>query len=187
MAEQTIKIVILGTGGVGKSCLTIRYIQDVFVDTYDPTIEDSYRHQIEISNKSYVLEILDTAGTQQFHSMRDMYMKSGDGFLVVYSIIDKATFLEAESLYGDVLRVRDADAVPLLLVGNKCDLSNQREVSNTEGQEKAAQWRVPFYETSAKTDTNISEVFLTVTKQILKMDTNGEKKKKPKKGRCLIL
>jgi len=186
MGDQTIKIVILGTGGVGKSCLTIRYIQDVFFDTYDPTIEDSYRHQIEISDKVYVLEILDTAGTQQFHSMRDMYMKSGDGFLVVYSIEFKSTFLEAESLYGDVLRVRDADRVPLLLVGNKCDLVN-REVTPQDGQAKAAQWGVPFYETSAKTDTNIAAVFLTITKQILKMD-HGEKKKKSKKGgKCLIL
>jgi small GTP-binding protein len=182
------KIVVLGTGGVGKSCLTIRYIQDVFIDTYDPTIEDSYRHQVEISDRSVVLEILDTAGTQQFHSMRDMYMKSGEGFLIVYSIVDKTTFVEAEELYGDLLRVRDQDAasIPLLLVGNKCDLADQRKVSFQEGQQKAAKWHAQFYETSAKTDTNISEVFIALTKIILKMGGN-EKKKNTKKSKCLIL
>jgi len=121
--------------------------------------------------------------------MRDMYMKSGDGFLVVYSIIDKTTFVEAEDLYGDVLRVRDQEAstIPLLLVGNKCDLADMRKVSYQEGQQKAAQWNVPFYEASAKVDTNIAKVFETVTKQILKMEINGQKKKKAKRGRCSIL
>jgi len=187
--QGTIKIVVLGTGGVGKSSLTIRYIQDVFVDTYDPTIEDSYRHQIEVNDKSYVLEILDTAGTEQFHSMRDMYMKSGEGFLIVYSIIEQSTFVEADELFGDVLRVRDQEAyqIPLLLAGNKCDLNEFRQVSNQAGQEMANKWGVQFYETSAKTNTNIAEVFLSLTKQILKMGPGD--KKKPSRGfrMCVVL
>uniref|UniRef100_A0A6B2LKZ2 Uncharacterized protein n=1 Tax=Arcella intermedia TaxID=1963864 RepID=A0A6B2LKZ2_9EUKA len=168
--------------------MTIRYIQDVFVDTYDPTIEDSYRHQIEVNDRSHVLEILDTAGTEQFHSMRDMYMKSGEGFLIVYSIIDKTTFTDAQDLYDDVKRVRDQDSagsIPILLAGNKCDLTD-RAVSTQEGQNKANEWKVPFFETSAKTNTNISEVFLNLTKLVLK---NGKKEpgKKPKRGLCNVL
>jgi len=120
--------------------------------------------------------------------MRDMYMKSGEGFLIVYSIIEKSTFVEAEELYGDVLRVRDQEpsTIPLLLAGNKCDLSEMRQVTTQEGQQRAAQWGVQFYETSAKTNTNISEVFLSLTKQILKMGPN-EKKKGPRRGFCLLL
>lgn len=107
--------------------------------------------------------------------------------LIVYSIIEKSTFVEAEELYGDVLRVRDQEAssIPLLLAGNKCDLAEMRQVSTQEGQQKAAQWQVQFYETSAKTNTNISEVFLSLTKQILKM---GPTEKKVKKAKfCLLL
>eukprot|EP01123_Difflugia_compressa_P006764 TRINITY_DN1912_c1_g1_i1.p1 TRINITY_DN1912_c1_g1~~TRINITY_DN1912_c1_g1_i1.p1 ORF type:complete len:187 (+),score=31.93 TRINITY_DN1912_c1_g1_i1:146-706(+) len=186
MGDQTIKIVVLGTGGVGKSSLTIRYIQDVFVDTYDPTIEDSYRHQIEVNDKSYVLEILDTAGTQQFHSMRDMYMKSGEGFLIVYSIIEHSTFVEADDLFDDVLRVRDqeADTIPLLLAGNKCDLNEFRQVSYQDGQATATRRKVQFFETSAKSNTNISEIFLSLTKQILKI---GTAKKPAKRSFCQLL
>jgi len=185
--------VVLGTGGVGKSCLTIRYIQDMFIDSYDPTIEDSYRHQIEINNKSYVLEIIDTAGTEQFLSMRDMYMKTGEGFLLVYSIVDKTTFVETEELYGDILRVRDQDklTLPLVLIGNKCDLTTLREVSPQEGQQKAAKWAVPFYETSALTNTNISEAFECLAREILKvgnrLPTAAKKKKVKRLGGCTLL
>jgi len=119
--------------------------------------------------------------------MRDMYMKSGEGFLIVYSIIEQSTFVEAEELFGDVLRVRDQEAsqIPLLLAGNKCDLNEFRQVSTQEGQEMASKWGVQFYETSAKSNMNISEVFLSLTKQILKMGPGD--KKKPRRGLCVVL
>jgi len=74
---QDIKIVVLGTGGVGKSALTVQFVQGIFVDKYDPTIEDSYRKPFEVDGEQKVLEILDTAGTEQFTAMRDLYMKNG--------------------------------------------------------------------------------------------------------------
>ena len=79
----------MGTGGVGKSALTVQFVQHIFVDKYDPTIEDSYRKQYMHDNQMYMLEILDTAGTEQFTAMRDLYMKSGDAFILVYSITSK--------------------------------------------------------------------------------------------------
>ena len=80
------KIVLLGSGAVGKSSLTVQFVQGVFVEKYDPTIEDSYRKQIEVDGMACILEILDTAGTEQFASMRDLYIKNGQGFIFVYSI-----------------------------------------------------------------------------------------------------
>ena len=79
-------------GGVGKSALTIQLIQNHFVDEYDPTIEDSYRKQVEVDGQQCMLEILDTAGTEQFTAMRDLYMKNGQGFVLVYSITAQSTF-----------------------------------------------------------------------------------------------
>ena len=73
-----------GAGGVGKSALSVRFVQGVFVESYDPTIEDTYLKQIEYKDNSYVLEIIDTAGTEQFVSMRNLYMKAGEVFVVVY-------------------------------------------------------------------------------------------------------
>jgi len=187
-ADVSVKIVVLGTGGVGKSSLTIRFIQDVFVETYDPTIEDSYRHQIELDRRPVLLEILDTAGTQQFASMRDMYMKSGEGFVLVYSIIDESTIADVQELFDNVSRVREFEVykTAIALVGNKCDLEEEREVSVQAGQDLAKKWNVPFFETSAKTGHNINEIFIGLTKNILNRYQQRQPKKKSS-PRCTIL
>lgn len=87
------KVVVLGSGGVGKSALTMQFVSGTFMEKYDPTIEDFYRKEIEVDSAPCVLEILDTAGTEQFASMRDLYIKNGQGFVVVYSITSHQTFL----------------------------------------------------------------------------------------------
>jgi Ras-related protein Rap-2C len=86
------KVVVLGSGGVGKSAITVKFVSGKFVEKYDPTIEDFYRKEIEVDGAPSVLEILDTAGTEQFSSMRDLYIKNGQGFVVVYSITSLQTF-----------------------------------------------------------------------------------------------
>ena len=80
------KVVVLGSGGVGKSALTVQFVTGTFIEKYDPTIEDFYRKEIEVDSSPSVLEILDTAGTEQFASMRDLYIKNGQGFILVYSL-----------------------------------------------------------------------------------------------------
>lgn len=79
------KVVVLGSGGVGKSALTVQFISGKFVERYDPTIEDFYRKEIQIDGAPSVLEILDTAGTEQFASMRDLYIKNGQVIVNVYN------------------------------------------------------------------------------------------------------
>ncbi|KAJ2908056.1 Ras GTPase, partial [Coemansia aciculifera] len=79
------KVVMLGTGGVGKSMLTTRFINGEFSHEYDPTIEDSYRKQCQIDGDLCVLDILDTAGQEEYAAMRDYHIRSGHGFIIVYS------------------------------------------------------------------------------------------------------
>ena len=100
------KIVVLGSGGVGKSALTVQFVQGIFVEKYDPTIEDSYRKQVEVDGQQCMLEILDTAGTEQFTAMRDLYMKNGQGFVLVYSITAQSTFNDLQDLREQILRVK---------------------------------------------------------------------------------
>jgi len=83
------KLVVVGGGGVGKSCLTIQLIQSHFVDEYDPTIEDSYRKQCVIDEEVALLDVLDTAGQEEYSAMREQYMRTGEGFLLVYSITSR--------------------------------------------------------------------------------------------------
>ncbi|KHJ86800.1 Ras family protein [Oesophagostomum dentatum] len=105
------KIVVLGSGGVGKSALTVQFVQGIFVEKYDPTIEDSYRKQVEVDGQQCMLEILDTAGTEQFTAMRDLYMKNGQGFVLVYSITAQSTFNDLMDLRDQILRVKDTDEI----------------------------------------------------------------------------
>lgn len=91
-------------------------MQSIFVEKYDPTIEDSYRKQIEVDGIQCILEILDTAGTEQFTAMRDLYMKNGQGFLLVYSITSKPTFNDLYDLREQILKVKDGEAVSIMVI-----------------------------------------------------------------------
>lgn len=163
------KLVVLGAGGVGKSCLTVQFVQGVYLDTYDPTIEDSYRKAIEIDSKMFDLEILDTAGVAQFTAMRELYIKSGMGFLLVYSVTDRQSLQELMDLREQVLRIKDMNRVPMVLVGNKADLTEERVISVEEGIEVSSNWgKVPFYETSALLRSNVDEVFIDLVRQIIR-------------------
>ncbi|KAJ1562187.1 hypothetical protein HK096_001238 [Nowakowskiella sp. JEL0078] len=155
-------------GGVGKSALTVQFVQSIFVEKYDPTIEDSYRKQVEVAGQQCMLEILDTAGTEQFTAMRDLYMKNGQGFILVFSITSQATFHDLIELREQILRVKDADRVPMVLVGNKCDLEDDRVVTRDLGAQLAGKWGCTFLETSARRKINVDEVFYDLVRQINK-------------------
>ncbi|XP_045342436.1 GTPase HRas isoform X3 [Leopardus geoffroyi] len=163
------KLVVVGAGGVGKSALTIQLIQNHFVDEYDPTIEDSYRKQVVIDGETCLLDILDTAGQEEYSAMRDQYMRTGEGFLCVFAINNTKSFedihqyrpwmqLCLQPVTGSHLlpcreqikRVKDSDDVPMVLVGNKCDLA-ARTVESRQAQDLARSYGIPYIETSAKT------------------------------------
>jgi len=182
------KIVVLGSGGVGKSALTVQFVQGIFVEKYDPTIEDSYRKQVEVDGNQCMLEILDTAGTEQFTAMRDLYMKHGQGFVLVYSIIAQSTFNDLPDLREQILRVKDMDDVPMALVGNKCDLSDQRVISTEAGDNLAKKFNsCAFLESSAKTRVNVEQIFFDLIKQINRKSGGGDGHTAAKKKKCNLL
>uniref|UniRef100_A0A0N5B0F3 Small monomeric GTPase n=1 Tax=Syphacia muris TaxID=451379 RepID=A0A0N5B0F3_9BILA len=120
------RLVVVGGGGVGKSALTIQFVQQYFVTDYDPTIEDSYTKQCYVDDDICKLEVLDTAGQEEFSTMREQYLRSGNGFLLVFSVVDRNSFEEVIRLHKLVLRVKDRDEFPMMLVGNKADLVEER-------------------------------------------------------------
>ncbi|KAL3894327.1 MAG: hypothetical protein SGCHY_005342, partial [Lobulomycetales sp.] len=160
------KIVVVGGGGVGKSALTIQFIQSQFVDEYDPTIEDSYRKQCVIDGETALLDVLDTAGQEEYSAMREQYMRTGEGFLLVYSITSRSSFEEIRTFHQQILRVKDRDWFPVMLVGNKCDLENERVVSKHEGEDLARQFRCSFLESSARNKINVEESYYSLVRAI---------------------
>jgi len=182
------KLVVLGGGGVGKSALTIRLVTDNFLDEYDPTIEDSYRKQVMIEGETALLDILDTAGQEEFSSMQDQWMRDGKGFLLVYNIVSHPTFEEVSVLYEKILRTKDTERVPIVLVGNKCDLKDERQVEYNEGAELAKTWGCPFFETSAKIKLNNEACFFDLVREIRKLERSSKNQNKPKRAKfCTIL
>jgi small GTP-binding protein len=192
-ADNSTKIVVLGSGGVGKSAITVQFVQGIFVEKYDPTIEDSYRKMVEVDGNQFMLEILDTAGTQQFTAMRDLYMKNGQGFVLAYSIIAQSTFNDIPELRDQIVRVKDTENIPTVLVGNKCDLADQRVITTEQGQALATKFNCKFIEASAKTKINVDEIFQTLVRLII-ASGGGPKKGGAKKsggaarrGGCIVL
>ncbi|KAL0092346.1 small G-protein Ras2 [Phycomyces blakesleeanus] len=180
------KIVVLGDGGVGKTALTIQLCLNHFVETYDPTIEDSYRKQVVIDDHPCILEVLDTAGQEEYTALRDQWIRDGEGFLLVYSITARSTFERIRRFRDQIFRVKDVDNVPIILVGNKCDNVAQRQVSRDEGQTMARSFNCEFVETSAKTCVNVERSFYSVVKTI-RASRMGPAENVPKRKKCLFL
>lgn len=159
---------LLGAGGVGKSALTLRIISGQFTPTYNPTIEDYYRHDTNVDGVGQcIVEILDTAGTEQFASMRQLYINSGDAFALVYSIDNLESFDEIKEIYQQLVEMKKAEELLVVLVGNKCDLKSRRVVSTQDGIQTAHQMKkCPFLETSAKDGTNVEEFFNTLVSAV---------------------
>ena len=137
------------------------------------------------------MDVLDTAGQEEYSAMREQYMRSGEGFVLVYAINSRPAFEETYSFYQQILRVKDCDYIPMTLVGNKSDLENEREISTNEGKEMARKMNAKFVETSARYRLNVDEAYYSVVRSIRDDNTKRRLSKnvpkaKPKK-RCSVM
>ncbi|KAG5213899.1 hypothetical protein JEQ12_009685 [Ovis aries] len=191
------KVIMVGSGGVGKSALTLQFMYDEFVEDYEPTKADSYRKKVVLDGEEVQIDILDTAGQEDYAAIRDNYFRSGEGFLLVFSITEHESFTATAEFREQILRVKaEEDKIPLLVVGNKSDLEERRQVLVEEARAKAEEWGVQYVETSAKTRANVDKVFFDLMREIRtkktseNKDKNGKKSSKNKKSfkeRCCLL
>lgn len=182
------KIVILGDGGVGKSNIIIKFLNNRFISYYDMTIEDRYKKILMLDDEIYNLDIIDTAGQEEYTSMRYQYITYGNYFVLVYSVDSNRTFENIDTYIQQILEVKDGKKdTSIILVGNKIDLNERREVSTEDGQLKAEKYNIPFIESSAKTGENIDNIFIKLLKSKNNDDLNNQNKNKKKhKQKCII-
>eukprot|EP00042_Codosiga_hollandica_P034264 m.238912 g.238912 ORF g.238912 m.238912 type:complete len:207 (-) comp54363_c2_seq14:209-829(-) len=192
------RLVVVGAGAVGKSAITVQFIQSLYQNYYDPTIEDLYRKHCTIDGEQSLLHILDTAGQEEYSTMREQYMRNADGLILVFSVTDRKSFDEVESFQKLALRVKDKSKFPMVVVGNKSDLVSERVISTTEASALAEKIGCPYIETSAKEARNIEEVFFEMVRVIrwFKNPSAGEsyapvsargKKGGKDKGCCIVM
>ena len=161
------------------------------METYDPTIEDSYRKQVVIDSQSCMLEVLDTAGQEEYRALRDQWIRDGEGFVLVYSITSRSSFSRIEKFYHQIQRVKESSSAsspigtgylsspmspiaqsfgggqaPVMLVGNKSDRVTEREVSTQEGSALAKELGCDFVEASAKNCINVEKAFYEVVRSL---------------------
>ena len=158
------KIALLGDGAVGKSALISKYLQDNFPVEYDPTIEDNYFKRVYVDDKENSLDILDTAGQEEYECMRNEYIRKSDGFMLVYSIDKLESREEIRSLIQQIKRIKRTQNVPMILICNKIDLVPRGTYSS---QEKFAKdLGVDIFMTSAKTGEKVALIFEELVRKI---------------------
>ena len=129
-----LKIAILGQLMVGKTALTFRFINNKFPAEHDTTIEDSYSIPAKIDDIQCQLEILDTAGKEDYQTMLDTWINSSDGFILVYSIDSKESFKSTKARYDRISKLKEGQKSSIIIVGNKCDLEEKRQVSKDDAE-----------------------------------------------------
>eukprot|EP01091_Cochliopodium_minus_P004854 TRINITY_DN14751_c0_g1_i1.p1 TRINITY_DN14751_c0_g1~~TRINITY_DN14751_c0_g1_i1.p1 ORF type:complete len:198 (-),score=36.77 TRINITY_DN14751_c0_g1_i1:276-869(-) len=187
-----LKVVMMGDPGVGKSCVTFRFVANMFVDNHDPTIEDAYKKLITLEDDTtYQMEIIDTSGLEGFNSMKEHYFKKAEGFVFVLSLTERNSFesivkyIEEAIKYKRIFEKNEDYFPPLIIAANKIDLADYRCVSKEELEDLAKQYNIKAYECSAKNGVNIDVVFHELAKDIVKI-RNSKPKKKEKKF-CIML
>ena len=183
---EELKLLTLGDSSVGKSSFIVKYIDDKFSYSYIATLGlDFKQKKIQLkSGENVRLRIFDTAGQERFKSISINFIKKANGILLLYDITNKYSF-QSVNKWMESIKEAAGEKISVILIGNKCDLEKEREVSKEEGKEKAKQFNIPFYETSCKEGININEVFETLAEDILSktshnIGSNGEKITKEK-------
>ena len=157
----------MGDSGVGKSCIILRYIENNFSTNLMNSIGVDFKlKNIELDNKKIKLQIWDTAGQERFRTITTSYYKGAHAILIVFDITDRESFEHVRNWMADIDKFAK-EGVLRILVGNKCDLENSRQVKKEEGNEIANKYGIKYIETSAKETTNIEDLFISTAKNLL--------------------
>uniref|UniRef100_A0A1A8FJ00 RAB6C, member RAS oncogene family n=1 Tax=Nothobranchius korthausae TaxID=1143690 RepID=A0A1A8FJ00_9TELE len=169
------KLVFLGEQSVGKTSLITRFMYDSFDNTYQATIGiDFLSKTMYLEDRTIRLQLWDTAGQERFRSLIPSYIRDSAAAVVVYDITNVNSFQQTTKWIDDVRTERGTDVI-IMLVGNKTDLADKRQITTEEGEQRAKEMNVLFVETSAKTGYNVKQLFRRVAAALPGMDTTQDK------------
>lgn len=180
------RICVMGYSRVGKSSLTIQFVHNNFPDSYEPTIANTFNKRFQINNNHYSLEVMDTAGQDEYSIMSSGY-DGMDGYIIVYDITNRKSFEVCQVIFDKLLEMKGESSVnhvPIILVANMRDLHPRRVISVEEGRKQAMDWHCDYIESSAKNNENIREIFETVIKKI---DKDLGVSHDNKEGKCSLM
>lgn len=164
--DYLFKLVLIGDSGVGKSCLLLRFADDNFTDSYISTIGVDFRFRtVTIDEKVVKLQIWDTAGQERFRTITHNYYRGAHGIALVYDVTHAGSFENIRKWIQDVHTYAES-SVNIVLIGNKCDLSDKRVIDTEKGREIAKEYGIEFFETSAKADINVQEAFAVLVRKV---------------------
>ncbi|KAK0512671.1 hypothetical protein JMJ35_004688 [Cladonia borealis] len=169
------KMAVVGSRSVGKSSLTVQFVEGHFVDSYYPTIENNFGKVIKYRGQDYSTEIVDTAGQDEYSILNSKHFIGIHGYMLVYSVASKQSFDMIRTLRDKILNHLGADWVPMVIVGNKSDLrADQRHVPTEDGRKLAEEFNCGFTEASARLNTNVARAFEMMVAEIEKSQNPNE-------------
>ena len=173
--ENNIELLIIGDQNVGKSNFIFRFTENKFSESHQATIGmDVKVKNITIDNKVYKIQIFDTSGQEVYKSISRNYYLRVQGILLMFDLTNKYTFQNLENWIKEIYNIRDK--VPLIIIGNKCDLEKQIEVNDDVVKKFGEKINASYYKTSAKNGKNIDKAIVNFVKQIIDLDiTNKDK------------
>ena len=191
-SDLVFKILLLGDSEVGKSCFLMRYSENVFIENYITTIGLDYKLKtVKLdTGKTIKVQLWDTAGQDKYRTIAKNYYKGSHGILLLYDITKQSSFDNIREWVRDIKEEVNEKAI-LFLIGNKIDMEDQRKIPKEKGVELAEEFKIPFFEASAKSGENVDEVFKALYNKICEIygDLERERgtkliKKRKIKGRC---
>ncbi|KAJ7822686.1 small GTPase superfamily [Mycena olivaceomarginata] len=185
--------------GTGLTLLPARFVRDVYVENYDPLYfcVEQYLRPMMVDDERSSLEILDTTGAEQFTSLIELYIKIGRGFVLVFRqaaiLAQRSSLEQVKNLRKQIYRIKGSETlndfqVPIVVAATESDHGSEREVSASTLESLANEWNIPFYETSAKHNLNVNDVFEDLLRQIrVRYPPDARRKQKQPQGPCTIM